>query len=285
MREPTEFDAIYADALRTILRQPDILNKRTGKRVRALHGMLFQTSPRVIPLVTLRDIKPLWSCAEAVWFMGGRSDTAFMSKFGFKVWEKFADEKGHVDSATGYRWRTNFAVDQLKELIKKLTVDLSNRQAVLTSWDPTKDNLTPGKNVPCVDMWHFHIIAEQLHMSVLQRSGDMYFGVPHDVFGSRLIQELLAAGLGVVPGAISYLVSNAHLYEDQWEPAAEMVNRAQRMIRRGEGPKNMPPHLKLAKDDFVRAMIGDDTLPLDLHKKIAKIYDPWPAISGPKLVL
>lgn len=285
MRRLSEFDIAYAQCLHTLLDQPSVQNGRTGKRVKAAHGMLFQFAPNIIPLLTLRDIKPLWSCAEAVWFMGGSDDPAFMAKFGFKVWDKFMDKDGRVPSATGWRWRKAFDVDQLKELIKKLSGDPSNRQCVLSSWDPYLDNLMPGKNVPCVDMWHFHILANKLHMSVLQRSGDMYFGVPHDIFGSRIVQELIAAGLGILPGAISYLVSNAHLYEDQWPAAEEMFARAERMTTNNAKTKLMKTNFKLTKDDFARAMICDAELPLEIHKKVMEHYDPWPAITGPKLVL
>lgn len=278
----TDFDAIYADALRMILDEAPEKNERTGKRVRAMHGAVFQFSPEVIPLMTLRDIKPLWACAEAVWFMGGKCDAAFMEKFGFKVWRKFANERGVVESATGLRWRSIFGVDQLKALVRKLSTDKSDRHGVLMSWDPFRDVNHPGTNVPCLVAWHFHIIGGRLHVSVLQRSGDMYFGVPHDVLGCRVIQELLAAGLDVAPGAISYLVSNAHLYEDQWDAAEEMVARA---FDGGTAHKKLPKNMNLHKDDFVRAMTGDDTLPFELCDRLDKMYEPWPAITGPKLVV
>lgn len=283
VRAPTEFDIYYADALEILLQQDASENKRTGAKVKAAHGFTFYTSPTCLPLLTLRDIKPLWACAEAVWFMSGKSDSAFMKKFGFKVWDKFADESGHVASATGHRWREHFKVDQLKDLIGKLSLDKTNRQGVLVSWDPVEDTLRPGKNVPCVDMWHFHVINDMLHMSVLQRSGDMYFGVPHDIFGSRLVQLFLSAGLGVKPGAISYTISNAHLYEDQWPAAREMITRLKEMRRKGASIK-YPKDIRVTRDEFLSAMVGDDTLPLKIAERVAKIYDPWPNILGPKLV-
>lgn len=285
MRKMTAFDIAYADALHVLMAQTPTANARTKKKVRAAHGLLFQFSPGMMPFLTLRDIKPLWACAEAVWFLAGGETTFYMEKFGFNVWKKFADDQGFVNSATGYRWRRAFGVDQVRELMHKLTKDPTSRQGVLSSWDPKEDNLNPGKNVPCVDMWHFHILEKQLHMSVLQRSGDMYFGVPHDVLGSHIVQQLLAAGLGVKPGAMSYLVSNAHLYEDQWAAAEEMMARAERMNRWGEGLAKMPESLGFDKNDFLNAMLGDYKLPIEMDRRIEKFYLPWPTIEGPKLVL
>lgn len=285
MKAISEFDLDYVQALRIIMNSMPTRNLRTGKEVRATASLVFQLNPRAVPLMTLRDIKPLWACAEAVWFMGGGHKADFMRGFGFKVWDKFADADGCVNSATGYRWRSHFKVDQLKELVKKLSADPTNRQAILCSWDPLEDNLRPGANVPCVDMWHFHILEGALHLSVLQRSGDMYFGVPHDILGSRIVQELIAAGIGAEVGMMSYSVSNGHLYEDQWQAAEEMISRMEKIINSFQIKKVKLENLELTKDDFVSAMVCDERLPLKLAARIAKQYKPWPSIIGPKLVL
>jgi thymidylate synthase len=279
MRGLNEFDIAYSRALRTILDKPPALNQRTGKKCRAIHGLHFHLHDT--PLLTLRDIKPLWACAEAVWFLSGSDDASWMASFGFRTWEKFADGDGRVRSATGWRWRAAFNVDQVGNILSKLSADPSNRQAVLLSWDPALDAERPGPNAPCVMVWHVHLLDGRLHMSVLQRSGDMYFGVPHDVFGSRLVQELLAAGLGAAPGELSYLVSNAHLYEDQWGPAEEMLARADE----SNGAVGLPVDLDLSRKHLDRALSGDKFLVWEMSDTIRRAYDPWPAIAGPRLVL
>ena len=251
-------------------------------KVRAIHGATFSLTPGHIPLLTLRDIKPLWTCAEVVWFLSGGLEPEFMEQFGFKVWSKFAKD-GKVMSATGFRWRTGFdGIDQLGALIEKLKADPSNRQGVLLSWDPRRDTLHPGPNAPCVMIWHVHAIQGQLHMSVLQRSADMYFGLPHDILGSRLIQELLAAHLGMQVGGLMYAVSNAHLYEDQWEAAEEMIARVESS---SYDPSTCGPDFGVTALDAERALRGDVETVFNLHDKVKALYNPWPPITGPKLVL
>ena len=286
MPKTTAFDLSYAHALKTIMNAKPEINKRTGKLVKAIHGLAFNTgymrpaSP-AFPILSLRDIKPLWACAEAVWFLSGSDDPKWMAKFGFKVWDKFKDRHGKVKSATGWRWRQQFKVDQLEFAVHKLETDKTNRHAVLQAWDPDADVEKPGANVPCLVTWHLHCIGQELHLSVLQRSADMYFGFPHDILGARVVQELVAARLRMRVGSILYAISNAHLYEDQWPAAEEMMARA-------EGPRSYDESvqdLSLTLNDFNRAEMGDDTLPLELTALISEFYDPWPPITGPKIVL
>lgn len=277
----TKFDLDYAAVLAEILRKEPVLNARTGRKVKAVHGVHFRTHEAYLPILTLRDIKPLWSCAESVWFVGGGSHVNFMRSFGFKSWDAFADPRGAVASATGFRWRQAFGgVDQLSEVMAKLSKDPTTRQAVMLSWVPPWDLVQPGPNAPCVIAWHFEVLEDKLHMSVMQRSADMFFGFPHDILGFSIVQELMADGLHLQPGVISYHVSNAHLYEDQWWPALKMLARAS-----SARLEDVNYRLPLRDTDWGRALMMDEALPRELHAMILQTYKPWPAIVGPRLVV
>ena len=274
----TEFDAYYAFLLRRVLSCKPEMNCRTGQQVRAIDGAFFRLTG--FPILNLRDFNPLWDCAEAVWFMAGDSDVTFMHKFGLRNWDPFMDGQGQVQSATGYRWRHGFGFDQLGTVLAKLRTDPSSRQAVLQTWNPVDDLVHPGPNAPCLTTWHFHVINGKLNVSVMQRSGDLYFGVPHDVLGCRLIQELMAALLGLLPGNVSYMVSNAHLYEDQWKAAEEMIYREDTCAAKA----SYPADLCLDGAIGTRALRGDAQVVEEVHSRIRRFYKPFPAIKGPKLV-
>lgn len=279
MSAKTEFDTYYSFLLKRVMQAKPEHNRRTGKMVRAVDGAFFRLGS--IPILTLRNINPMWTAAEVVWFMGGRSDVKFMQDLGFKNWNEFVNKDGIVESATGYRWRHRFGrLDQLMAVIDKLDADPSSRQAVLLSWNPNDDLLKPGPNAPCVMLWHMHIIDGLLHMSVIQRSADLYFGLPHDILGARIVQELIAAGLDVTPGNLSYQVSNAHLYEDQWSAAEEMITREELCGEKAQYPLN----LGLTKDITVQALGGDQWAASAIFNKIMAFYKPFPPIRGPKLV-
>lgn len=273
----SQFDRDYASVLAKILRAEPMVNARTGKRVKAIHGVHFRTSE--FPILHLRDIRPLWSCVEAVWFLSGQCSVGFMRRFGFNNWDAFTDEDGNVLSATGHRWRKAFDVDQISVLMDKLENDPTSRQGVMISWVPQVDLVNPGPNAPCIIAWHVEILDRRLHMSVMQRSADMFFGLPHDILGFRIVQELMAGALGVKPGVMSYHVSNAHLYEDQWYPGLVMISRAARDY-------NSPADFsfRTGKAEWNEALSGDIGLPALLHRRLLSWYSPWPAIRGPRLV-
>jgi thymidylate synthase len=280
MSRTTLFDSKYALALSRIMECMPSKNERTGKWVRALNGLYIHTLDFQFPIVHLRDISPMWSCAESVWFLSGARSTDLMQKYGFGTWDKFSGPDGMVHSATGYRWRAAHAVDQLQAVLDKLAADRTSRQAVMISWLPQKDLLDPGPNAPCILTWHFHIMDNRLHMNVLQRSADMYFGFPHDILGFRIVQELMAAKLKTRVGEVGYLISNAHLYEDQWSAATQMMARAM-----SAGPMEAGDFaLTVDEHTIGKAMDGLDSLPLEMYQQINGWYKPWPAISGPRLV-
>lgn len=278
MNAKTSFDTHYAFLLKRVLAEQQHMNMRTKTWVRAIDGAFFRYEG--IPLLNLRDINIRWTCAEVVWFMGGLSNVQFMREFGFRNWDPFADGKGVVHSATGYRWRYAHGVDQLRLVIDKLKMDPSDRQAVLVSWLPDPDLRKPGPNAPCLLAWHFHAIAGKLHMTVLQRSADLYFGLPHDIFGSRIVQEMIAAAVDLVPGNVSYAVSNAHLYEDQWDTAKEMVAREDTCDTQMVYPVDMNITPAIAE----AAMEGDKDVVLTLVERVKKFYVPFPPLSGPRLI-
>lgn len=274
-----DFDIHYSFLLQRVLKVVPQLNRRTGRQVKAIDGACFRLG--TLPILNLRDINPLWTCAETVWFMGGRSDAQFMRDFGFKNWDAFTDGTGKVvPSATGLRWRQSHGVDQLGEVIRKLDRDPSDRQAVMVSWLPEQDLMRPGPNVPCLIAWHLHKIWGYLHMTVMQRSADLYFGLPHDILGARLVQEIIAKAVELEPGNLTYVASNAHLYDDQWEAGKEMVAREETCTLPAEYPVTFGITDKIVKG----ALRGDPDTVHEIMALVKRFYRPFPPLRGPKVV-
>lgn len=281
MKPLTEFDAQYAEVLSRVIlkgRNPQ-LNERTNSWVMEAGNISF--IQRGIPLLTLRDIKPRWACVEAVWFLSGKRDVAWLNKFGFKAWDSFADSDGYVDSATGWQWRHAFEVDQLVAAIDSLKKDPSTRRAILTSWNPEQVWMYKNYNVPCLPTWHFCRINQKLNLTIFQRSCDLWFGLPADIAGAGIILELIARSLGVLPGHVAIHISNAHLYEDAYNPAKEILERAK--IRQGGSVPN--PRIRSKESLLEPAMKGAEWVVHDLFFRIDEWYSKWTdgPIRGPKL--
>lgn len=276
----TTFDTIYQNIIKKIMEEGiEELNERTGHKTKALPGITFSLDIEKdgFPVFTLRK-QPLKSpIAEQVWFITGEKNTDFLRKY-TKIWDLFMESDGTLSSAYGWRWRHHFGRDQLGKTIELLEKEPSSRHGVIVTWDPADDGYggTPKKNVPCPYTYTIGIIGGRLHMHNIVRSEDMMLGGPFDIFGFALLQCMLAQRLGVRPGIYTHSISNAHIYDNHYEGAREIVSRT------NEHPK---VELHLPKDSFRRAEQKDENLVSEILADFQSQYNPLPPIGGLEIAL
>ncbi len=255
------------------------LNERTGHKIKILPGLTFQTDIEKdgFPVLTLRKNPIKSPIAEQVWFITGDKDTEFLRKY-TKMWDEFIEEDGTITSAYGYRWRHHFGRDQLGQLIKHLQEEPHSRQGVVITWDAGDDGLygkglkaTYKKNAPCPFAFTVNIIGGRLHMHNIVRSNDMMLGCPFDTFGFSLLMCTLAQKLGVKPGIYTHTISNAHIYDNHYEGALELIKRA------NEHPNVFPI---LPENIFERAEKKDESLVDDIYQSFAPYFNPSEPITG-----
>jgi thymidylate synthase len=104
----------------------------------------------------------------------------------------------------------------------------------------------------------------------------MVLGFPADVAGFALLQCILAEHLGVAPGIYTHTISNAHIYDNHYAGAQEMVTRPN---------SHAPIRITIPKDTFTRAEKKDHTLAAELIAEFDKQYTPQAAIGGLKIAL
>ncbi|OGG50578.1 hypothetical protein A2763_04415 [Candidatus Kaiserbacteria bacterium RIFCSPHIGHO2_01_FULL_54_36] len=277
----TKFDSLYQDMLRRIMQEGVAdKNKRTGHEVRAIPGMHFSIDieKEGFPLLTLRKIPVKMFVAEQIWFISGARKPADFLRDYTKIWDNFTNPADVVTVAYGYRWRKHFGRDQLALLIDLLKKDPSSRHGVIVTWDPGSDGLggTKRANVPCPYSFTVNIIGGRLHLHNIVRSNDMVLGFPSDVAGFALLQCILAQKLGVGVGTYSHSISNAHVYDNQYDAVRELLKR-----------ENTHALIKIAlpKNVFDRAQKKDKKLVDEIVTPIAAQYEPLPAIIGLQIVL
>lgn len=276
----TTFDTIYQNIIKKVMEEGvEEMNVRTGHKTKALPGITFQVDIERdgFPLLTLRK-QPLKSpIAEQVWFVQGEKDTTFLRKY-TKMWDAFLEEDGTLASAYGWRWRHHFGRDQLGKAIELLENDPTSRHGVIVTWDPKDDGYggTPKKNVPCPYTYTIGIIGGRLHMHNIIRSNDLILGTPFDTFGFALLQCMIAERLGVKPGVYTHTISNAHIYDNHYKGAEEIIKRT-------NDHQNIS--ITIPKDAFKRAEAKDEALVGEIFQDISSHYNPLPAIDGLDIVL
>jgi thymidylate synthase len=216
--------------------------------------------------------------AEQVWFISGaRKPADFLRDF-TKIWDAFTNPADTVTVAYGYRWRKHFGRDQLGLLVKHLKEDPTSRHGVVVTWDPAGDGLggTLRKNVPCPYTFTATIIGGRLHFHNIVRSNDMVLGFPSDVAGFALLQCILAQKLGVKPGVYSHSISNAHIYDNQYDAVKELTARKS---------KQKKVAVELPKHSYDRAEKKDHKLVEEIVSTIVGQYEPLAPIGGLQIVL
>lgn len=109
--------------------------------------------------------------------------------------------------------------DQLKFIVDKFKQDITTREAVITIHDPIADDFNNGevlitKDTPCTRSIHFMIVDGKMNCYVDMRSNDLFWGFSAvNVFNFTLMQEYVAAMVGVPVGVYFHKVDNLHIYE------------------------------------------------------------------------
>jgi len=264
------YDKQYKKILKDIMEAEEELNVRTGIKVKALPGITFKIDLEKdgFPLLQLRKL-PFSFIPEIMWMLSGSNTTEWLTKH-TKIWDYFTEKDGTITSAYGYRWRHHFDFDQLHIILKKLKKDNSDRHGVIMMWSPKQDLIKKQKNVPCPFTFTLNIISGRLHLHLIIRSNDMILGNPTDVAGFALLNHILAQELNVRPGILTISISNAHIYENQYKVASELLSRS---------PKLTHIEFKLPSDTYNRSCKLDDDLVKEIKGNFTN-YQPCDAIKN-----
>lgn len=209
---------------------PDLLDKidRTGVLRDSRNGaVLMFPEPTTIVWGKPTERVVFWKCREAnpffhlfesLWMLAARRDVKFVSQFVQRM-GTFSDDGKNFHAAYGYRWRKHFKRDQLSEIIQGLKKNNNCRRQVLDIWDVRSDLSKDGLDLPCNVSATFQINHESaLDMVVHNRSNDAMMGaMGANIVHFSILQEFIAAGLGVEIGRYWQVSSNLHVYMNDFE--------------------------------------------------------------------
>lgn len=175
----------------------------------------------------IRDGNPFFHLMEALWMLNGDDDAEFLNHYISDFGNRYGDD-GTIMGAYGYRWRGNFGIDQIEEIIKKFKVNPLDRQTVLTMWDPhcihADDLMSNVRDRPCNTHIYFRINNGELDMTTMARSHDALFGATGaNAVHFAFLQEYVAGMLGVKLGKFYQFSNNWHVYQDVLDKLAAKV--------------------------------------------------------------
>lgn len=128
--------------------------------------------------------------------------------------------------------------DQLRFIIEKFKEDIDTREAVITIHDPVADDfdaqsvkdgkamILKTKDTPCTRSIHFMVVNGKMNCYVDIRSNDIWWGFSAvNIFNFTLMQEYVAAMVGVPIGTYYHKIDNLHVYEDFLSKVKEIAEK------------------------------------------------------------
>lgn len=221
----------------------------------------------------VRDANPIFHLHEALWMLAGRDDATWLDRFVRDFSARFAEDEGRMHGAYGRRWRSWFerahheaagnygnpgTIDQLDTVVRLLRADPYDRQAVIQMWDAEADLGVPGlADRPCNTQIYLRADRGSLDATVTCRSNDAVYGAyGANVVHFSVLQEYLAARIGIPVGRYTQVSNNFHMYD--WSLKQVDVESAEEWMRDGDYPAVRPlvddPE---TFDEEVRAYVED----------------------------
>ncbi|MFB6204204.1 MAG: thymidylate synthase [Candidatus Nanohaloarchaea archaeon] len=197
------------------------------------------------PLLTTKDLSGFrWNSLihEILWYFSGEEHIRNLREE-TGIWDEWADEEGHLDTAYGRFWRRypvpeegaqldgetwvdegspwvteedgSLVFDQLGYVIDTLNgenpeKDPYSRQLPINAWHPA--NAAASGLPPCHYTFHPNVIDDELNVSLTQRSGDIALGIPFNIAGYSIMTKIMSNETGFEEGELGHTIDDAHIY-------------------------------------------------------------------------
>jgi thymidylate synthase len=200
-----------------------------------------------------RDFPTIFVLMEAIWMMAGRNDVEWLTKFNKRMAE-YSDDGATFHGSYGHRWRNAFGFDQLERVVKLLKTKPDTRRAVIQMWhcelDLNEDE--SGLDLPCNMLVKFQIRNNKLDITVYNRSNDVLWGTTAvNTTQFSILQEYVAAAVGIDPGYYYQVSDNLHVYADKYSRYKNLAHYAP------------DPHRTIPLDPYERKAIFPEKIVTD----------------------
>jgi thymidylate synthase len=243
----------YLNLLREILVRGIRQSNRTGIDTLTLPGAMLKFDLRDgFPAITTKKLAFNQVKGELIGFLRGCRNASEFRALGCTIWDQNANEtpawlnspyrKGPDDLGRiyGVQWRQQMeritelddtaafaTVDQLAQALDLVRYDPTNRRIIVNAWNAVDVKLGRAALPPCHVLFQLlpHVDGRVLHMTMYQRSCDMFLGVPFNIASYALLLELFAAWTGYTAGTLTMFLADAHIYENHIEQVKEQLTR------------------------------------------------------------
>jgi len=133
------------------------------------------------------------------------------------------DREGTDEGRLFYRKIIEKGYDQLGEIIKTLKEDPNSRRMFMSAWNPKQ--LSEMCLPPCHISYQFFREGDSLSCMTMQRSADMFLGVPFNIASCALLVKIIAKEIGIKAGNIILCLGDTHIYQSHTEAVNTQIER------------------------------------------------------------
>ncbi len=232
----------YNEILKKIMDEGISREGRNGS-TRALFAIQMRFNLRDgFPAVTTKKLAFKAVKSELLWFIEGSSDDNRLKELNGSertIWTdnaeadywapkaKFPGDLGRVYGVQWRHWRTpeGNEVDQLGSIVERIKTNPTDRRLVVSAWNPGE--LDQMALPPCHMLFQFfpNTKDKTLSLHMVQRSCDMFLGVPFNIASYALLLSMVAQVTGYVPHECILTLNDAHIYHDHFDAVTEQLSR------------------------------------------------------------
>jgi thymidylate synthase len=236
----------YLDLVSDVLAEGTYKPNRTGVDTVASFSHHYEVDlAEGFPLLTTKKMDGYrWNSLihELLWYLSGEEHIRNLREE-TKIWDAWADEDGHLDTAYGrfwrrfpvpddaarlpgeswpddsHRWTTTETApdgterrvfDQLQYVLDTLEENPHSRRLVINAWHPA--NAAVSTLPPCHYTYVFNVQGDRLNVHLTQRSGDIALGVPFNLAAYSLLAHAVANRTDFEVGSFGHTIVDAHVY-------------------------------------------------------------------------
>lgn len=213
----------------------EILKNGKSKPTRGVHGIksIFGYQMHFdlrhgFPLLTTKKMPFNLLLHELLWFVSGSSNIKYLQDHKIHYWDDFADKDLNLGPVYGVQWRhwkgqNGKEFDQLQWAIDQIKENPHSKAIIVSAWNVA--DLEEMRLPPCHTMFQFDVTKGKLRMQLYQRSSDVFLGLPFNIAQYAMLLQMVAKLTDLEARELVVSIGNAHLYNNQLEPAKQQLKR------------------------------------------------------------
>jgi thymidylate synthase len=112
-------------------------------------------------------------------------------------------------------------IDQIRHAVEDLKKTPHSRRSIAITWKADEDLYS--KEPPCMTQVVWSVQKGRLHQTATFRSHDIFGAWPLNVYALNMLQHDFSEQLGIPPGVLVVVSNSAHIYENNWERATNVL--------------------------------------------------------------